>query len=272
MKNILVVGSNGMLGHDLVKVFEGNGYNVCGASRNDFDITEEEEVEYFFKDKTFDFVINSAAYTQVDKAEEECELAFLVNEQGAKNLAIASNKRNIPIVYISTDYVFDGKKLELYDINDKTNPINVYGKSKLAGEIVTKKENPQHYIVRTSWLYGKNGNNFVSTMLELSKTRDQIKVVNDQMGCPTWTIELSRAIEKLFKQKSEFGIYHLCAGGRASWYELALEIFRIKKVNIKVSPVETKEFPRAASRPSFSVMNNGEYMRPWEDAISDYLT
>jgi len=270
MKNILIVGSNGMLGHDLVKVFEKKGYNVFKAIRQDFDITIEKDVENFFEGKSFDLVINSVAYTQVDKAEEEKEMAFLVNEEGARNLARSTNKRGIPIVYISTDYVFDGKRFEPNKVSDKVSPVNVYGESKLAGEIATKEANPKHYIARTSWLYGENGNNFVDTMLELAKTRSEIKVVNDQFSCPTWTVDLACGIEKLFRDASKFGVYHLCGSGQTSWYEFAKEIFRIKKLDIKVLPVTTDEFPRPATRPSMSTMDNSGLLRDWKEALRGY--
>lgn len=272
MKNILVVGANGMLGHDLVKVFSDKGYNVTASTREEFDITKIEEVEDFFKDKNFDIVVNSAAYTQVDKAEEEIDLAFLVNNKGAENLAKVTNKKNIPIIYISTDYVFDGTKNEPYRLNDKTNPISIYGKSKLAGEIATKKENSKYYITRTSWLYGRNGKNFVETMLELSRTRDEIKVVNDQFGCPTWTVELARGIERLIGEGSEFGTYHVCAQENASWYEFAKQIFEFKKIDINVTPVKTDEFPSLANRPSYSVMENSGLLRSWKEALGEYLS
>jgi len=269
MKNILVVGANGMLSHDLIKVFKEKGYNVSSTTRKDFDITKKEEVKDFFKDKSFDLVINSAAYTQVDKAEEEKELAFLTNEEGARNLAQITSQKNIPIVYISTDYVFDGKGHESYKTCDKTNPINVYGESKLAGEIATTKANPRSYIVRTSWLYGSGGKNFVETMLELAKTKSEIKVVSDQFGCPTWTLDLSRAIEKLFREESEYAIYHLCGVGQTSWYEFAEEVFRLKNIDITVIPIETKEFPRPANRPKYSVLDNNGLIRSWQDSLRE---
>lgn len=256
MKKVLVVGANGMLGHDVLKVFEEKVYEVYSATRQDFDITKIEEVEEFFADKKFDLVVNCAAYTQVDKAEEEQELAFSVNETGAKNLAILTNKSNTPIVYVSTDYVFDGTKDSPYKVTDKTNPINVYGHSKLAGEITTIENNPKHYIARTSWLYGKNGNNFVDTMLRLSKTRDEIKVVSNQYGCPTWTYNLASDIEVLFTNNSSYGIYHLCGAQSCSWYEFAITIFKVKNINLSVLPILDSQFLSLAKRPQYSIMKS----------------
>jgi dTDP-4-dehydrorhamnose reductase len=203
-KTILIAGAGGMLGQDLVKIFKNSNYQVIAANRKDFDATRFEEVEEFISKHRFDIAINCIAYTNVDKAESEKELAFLVNETGAKNIAIATAKKNIPIIYISTDYVFDGKKNEPYLPSDTPNPINVYGASKLAGEVATQKNNPQHYIIRTSWLYASHGKNFVNTMLELAKTHKEIKVVNDQIGCPTSTTELGEMIKDLVESENLF--------------------------------------------------------------------
>ena len=272
MKNILVVGANGMLGCDLVKVFEEKKYRVSSATRKDFDVTKIEEVKDFFREKTYDLVINTVAYTQVDKSEDEREQSFLINEFGARNLAYITSQSNIPIIYISTDYVFSGEGTKLYKINDETSPINVYGESKLAGEITTRNFNPRSYIVRTSWLYGKNGTNFVDTMLELSESRSEISIVDDQFSCPTWTVELASAIEKLFREDNQFGTYHLCGSGVISWYKFAKEIFKIKKVDIKVLPVSTDAFPRAAKRPKFSAMDNNGLLRYWKKSLNEYLS
>ena len=245
-----------MLGSDLVQVFENANYNVLSATRKDFDITNKQEVESFFNKHNFDLAINCSAYTNVDKAESEKEQAFLVNEQGAKNIAIATAKKNVPVIYISTDYVFDGTKNSPYFPTDKPNPISVYGASKLAGEIATAKENPKHYIVRTSWLYAKHGKNFVNTMLELAKTHSEIKVVNDQIGCPTSTIELSEMIKDLVEKQNPYGIYHFCGKKAMSWFDFAKEIFKENNIDVKVTPISTEEFPRPARRPRRSILKN----------------
>ena len=271
MKDVLVVGANGMLGYDLVKVFREKGYNVTAATREDFDITKIEEVEKFFKDKEFDLVINSAAYTQVDKAEEEKELAFLINETGARNLAKITNKKNIAIVYISTDYVFDGTKKEPYEVTDKPNPINVYGESKLAGEIATQEENSQSYIVRTSWLYGQNGKNFVHTMLDLAKTKEEISVVNDQFGCPTWTVDLCKAIESVSSKNSNYGVYNICAVNSCSWFEFAREIFKNQLLDITVVPISSSEYVSQCSRPENSILKTSCVTSKWQESIKTYL-
>jgi len=270
MKKVLIVGANGMLGSDLCQVFQKSGYDVCATTRESFDITNTQQVEDFFKNREFDLVINSAAYTKVDDAENNSELAFLINEKGASNLAKVTNNKNIPIIYISTDYVFDGKKDKPYLVSDETNPINVYGASKLAGEKETIKQNKKYYIVRTSWLYGKNGKNFVDTMISLAKNKDTIKVVDDQFGCPTWTFELAVAIKDLFENNNKFSTYQICGAGSCSWYEFAKEIFSLKNIDINVVPVHTKDFMRAANRPRFSAMS-GNNLPLWNLSLRKYL-
>lgn len=258
IKNILVIGSNGMLGQDLVKILGDAKYNVLKATKADLDITNSSQVENFFAGdlaNKLDLVINCAAYTNVDKAESERELAFLINEIGARNIAIASAKKNIPVIYISTDYVFDGMKNSAYLPNDETNPINIYGASKLAGEIATSQNNPKYYILRTSWLYAKHGKNFVNTMLELAKNHKEIKVVNDQIGCPTSTIELSEMIKNLIETSKAFGTYHFCGSRSMSWYYFAKEIFAKNNIDVKVTPISTEEFKRPARRPRNSALN-----------------
>jgi dTDP-4-dehydrorhamnose reductase len=229
------------------------------------------QVREFFAKNKIDFVLHAAAYTKVDDAETNEDLAFLINAKGAKNVAIASNKKLVPMIYISTDYVFDGEKGAPYLPSDKTNPLNIYGTSKLMGEENVKKENPKHYIVRTSWLYGKNGKNFVDTMIGLSKTQNSIKVVNDQFGCPTWTIDLADGVKNLIEKNMPFGTYHLCGGGASSWFEFAKKIFEILKIEIEVIPVATAEFPRPAKRPKFSAMENSDALAGWEDGLRKYL-
>ena len=216
-------------------------------------------------------IIHCAAYTNVDKAEEDKDNAFLINEKGSENLAKVSGENSIPIVAISTDYVFDGTANKPYTPEDKTNPINVYGASKLAGELAIQKYNPMHYITRTSWLYGIHGKNFVETMFSLAEKLPQLKVVNDQIGCPTWTVALSYGILNLIRQEMPYGIYHLCGSGYTSWYEFAKKIFELSNTDKTVIPCSTEEFPRPASRPKYSVMDNSEMLPAWEDSLKNYL-
>lgn len=271
-KTILITGANGMLGQEAMQLFVKYGYEVIKAGRQELDITDFSKVKNFFQDVDFDFVLHAASYTKVDDAETNQELAFLVNCEGAKNIAIAAKIKAVPIIYISTDYVFDGEKGSPYLLNDKTNPLNVYGASKFAGEDAVKKENPMHYIVRTSWLYGKYGKNFVDTMINLSQTHKSIKVVNDQIGCPTWTVDLIGVIKNLIEKKMPFGTYQLSNSGFVSWHGFAKKIFEILKVEIEILPVSSDEFPRPAKRPKFSAMDNGGMLRSWEEALRDYLS
>jgi dTDP-4-dehydrorhamnose reductase len=270
-KSILITGANGMFGQDAAKLFLDSGYDVLKATKNDLDVTSLEKVREFFAKNKIDFVLHAAGYTKVDDAETNRDLAFLINAEGAKNVAIASNEKSIPIIYISTDYVFDGEKGAPYLTGDKTNPINVYGASKLAGEEAVKQANPKHYIARTSWLYGQNGKNFVDTMIALSKTQKSLKIVNDQFGCPTWTVDLAEGVKTLIEKNMPFGTYHLCGGGIANWFEFAKKIFEILKIEIEVIPVATTEFPRPAKRPKFSAMENGSALGDWEDGLNQYL-
>ena len=261
-----------MFGCDASQVFSDAGYKVINAKKTDFDVTNLTEVRKFFAACSFDFVLHAAAYTNVDAAESNRELAFLVNGEGAKNVAIASKEKSLPVIYISTDYVFDGEKKSPYSPRDKTNPINVYGASKLTGEEGVRKENQQHYIIRTSWLYGKNGKNFVDTMVALSHKQSTLKVVADQFGCPTWTMDLAIGIKNLIEKKSLFGIYHICGSGVASWHGFAKKIFEIIGAEIDVIAVTSDEFLRIAKRPKFSAMSNGESCRAWEEALKEYLS
>lgn len=271
-KTILITGANGMLGQEAMQLFVKYGYEVIKAGRKELDITDFSKVENFFQEVDFDYVLHAASYTKVDDAETNQELAFSVNCEGAKNIAIAAKIKAVPIIYISTDYVFDGEKGSPYFVNDKTNPLNVYGSSKLAGEDAVKKENPMHYVVRTSWLYGKYGKNFVDTMINLSQAHKSIKVVNDQIGCPTWTVDLVGVIKNLIEKPMPFGTYQLSNSGFVSWFDFAKKIFEILKIEIEIIPVGSNEFLRPAKRPKFSAMENNGMLRKWDEALRDYLS
>ena len=270
-KIILITGAGGMFGQDACELFTRWGYEVIAAKKSDLDVTDFFAVKKFFAEKKFDFVLHAAAYTKVDEAESSRDLAFLINAEAARNVAAAAAEKNLPILYISTDYVFDGEKGAPYFVNDATNPLNIYGASKLAGEEGVKKINPQHYIVRTSWLYGKHGKNFVKSMLNLAQKQNIIKVVDDQFGCPTWTRELAAGVKKLIEEKKPFGTYHICGSGVTTWCEFAKEIFKICKMKIEVMSVKSEESPRPARRPKFSAMANNEICRDWREALRDYL-
>lgn len=217
-----------------------------------------------------DYVIHCAAYTNVDKAEEEPETAELVNAKSAEYIAKACNSNNAVMIYISTDYVFDGTKKTPYVPDDTTNPTGAYGLSKLHGEEAVRKFCPAHYIIRTSWLYGHHGKNFVETMISLAE-KTELKVVDDQVGCPTWTVDLSDAIISFIDEEPPFGTYHACGAGSTSWYGFAKEIFDLMSLNVKLIPCVTEEFPRPAKRPAYSVMDNEGLLRDWKQALQEYI-
>ncbi|MBS4760605.1 MAG: dTDP-4-dehydrorhamnose reductase [Clostridium sp.] len=267
---ILVTGAKGMLGRDLCPMLEDNDYEVIETDIETLDITNELQVTQVLKNEMPDYVIHCAAYTNVDKAEEDFSTAEKINSRGTENLAKACNANNIVLIYISTDYVFDGKKQTPYLPNDKTNPINNYGLTKLHGEEAVKKYCNKYYIARTSWLYGHHGKNFVETMISL-KDKPELKVVDDQTGCPTWTVDLSDAIISLIEEEPDYGIYHTCGGGHTTWYGFAKEIFNMSGLEVNLIPCATKEFPRPAKRPVCSIMDNNGLLRNWKLALKDYI-
>ena len=211
---VLVTGANGMLGQDLCPILEDAGYEVIETDINNLDITNAEATAAFIKQEAPEIVVHCAAYTNVDKAEEDLKNAELINVTGTENIAKACAEAGATMVYISTDYVFDGTKSTPYTPDDKPNPINNYGLTKLKGEEAVKKYCEKYYIARTSWLYGHHGKNFVETMINLAKDRKELKVVDDQIGCPTWTVELANGILKLFDKP--YGTYHVCGRGSRS--------------------------------------------------------
>ena len=269
MAKVLVTGANGMLGQDLCPILEDEGYEVIETDKENLDITDFEAVKIVLTKEKPDIVIHCAAYTNVDKAEEEFDLAKKLNAYGTENIAKICAKINAILVYISTDYVFDGTKNSPYKPKDKANPLNKYGLTKYMGEEAIRKYCLKYYIVRTSWLYGIHGKNFVETMISLSN-QQELKVVDDQIGCPTWTVELANGIVKLLESE-EFGTYHVCGSGAVSWYGFAKEIFKLARLSVNIKPCMTNEFPCPAKRPSYSVMDNNGYCRKWETALKNYI-
>jgi len=265
---VLVTGANGMLGRDLCPYLEELGMMVIPTDYDTMDITDEQQTDEIISKVHPDLIIHCAAYTNVDKAEDDLETATKLNVLGAKNVAISAQKINAAMVYISTDYVFDGTKTEPYLPTDKPNPINNYGLTKYQGELEVQKHCEKYYIARTSWLYGIHGNNFVETMIKLAKN-EELNVVDDQKGCPTWTIELIQGILKLLNKP--YGIYHVCGSSNTTWYGFAKKIFELEKLTVNLKPCTTDKFPRPAKRPHYSVMENNGITRDWKDALSDYL-
>lgn len=271
---VLITGANGQLGRALQKVLIEDELYLYDS--HDMDITNFEKVEEIIGIKKPDVIINCAAHTKVDLCEEDVENAYRINAIGARNLAIASSKMNSKLVHISTDYVFEGNNPVALREDELVNPNTIYGKSKLMGEEFVKSLSKKHFIIRTAWLYG-DGDNFVRTMLKLSKQHKKLKVVNDQMGTPTSTKDLANVINKLIRTEY-YGTYHGTCHGKCSWYDFAVKIFEHMKVDIEVEPCTTDEFPRPAKRPEFSVLDNFmlriqglDVFRSWEEAIEDYL-
>ena len=266
-----------MLGLDLIDVFR-EYYDVYGRDIDDFDITRDGETIDAIRRIRPDIVIHAAAYTEVDECESHIELAHSVNGGGTKNVASACRELGSKMVYISTDYVFDGRKSGAYSEEDPTCPINTYGRSKLEGERWASTLLNQFVIVRTAWLFGRGGKNFVKTILKLAKERGALSVVADQVGSPTYTVDLSRAIYVLMEEERR-GIYHITNGETCSWYEYAREILAMSGLgNIPVHPISSDQLDRAAERPNNSVLDCGKFegetgyrMRPWKEALRDYL-
>ena len=273
---VLIIGSEGMLGHDLVDSLSAEN-EVSTTTIDTLDITDITKTIETVKEINPDVVVNAAAFTNVNECESKFNLAYKVNVIGARNVAVACSEADSALVYISTDYVFDGNKGSSYYEYDQTNPLSAYGKTKHLGEVYTCDILNKFYIVRTAWLYGYHGPNFVTTMLNLAKTNDTISVVKDQVGSPTYTVDLANAIEQLIK-KPAYGIYHITNGGHCSWYEYAREIFDIAGIDIEVKPVTTEEFPTPAVRPEYSVLENYNWkmegfseIRNYKEALREYI-
>ncbi len=271
---IAVTGSEGMLGHDIRHVF--SDVELICLTYETLDITKLDPVMKTIREIKPDFVVNAAAFTDVDRCESEPDLAYLINGLGARNIAMACEETKCPVVHISTDYVFDGRKNGPYDEWDDTAPINQYGLSKLMGERLVTSLTNRFYVVRTSWLYGKNGKNFVDTIGRLLSEKEGIDVVNDQVGSPTYTLDLARKIREIIGKG--YGIYHVTNSGKCSWHEFAVAIADRMGIQKRITPVTSEMFRRSAKRPANSVLGHtmlrleglGE-MRDWKEALDEYL-
>lgn len=274
---ILVTGSRGMLGSDVVSVLA-EEHDVIGVNSRDFDITEKDITIEFIKKIKPELIIHSAAYTDVDGCEKNMDKAFKVNALGARNIAIATQEMNAAMLYVSSDYVYDGQKETPYFEYDRTNPLSIYGKSKLEGENFVKSIVNKHFIIRTSWLFGKNGKNFVKTMLELSKTKDSLNIVDDQIGSPTYTYDLAKAI-KLLVESGCYGTYHLTNSEYCSWYDFTKNIYEIANIgHVRLNPITTEELGRPAPRPKNSrlekfywKLNEFTELRSYKEAVEEYI-
>ena len=278
MKKILVTGANGQLGQCLQKIssqFE--EFEFIFTDSETLDITNKEEVNDFFWQNAPDFCINAAAYTAVDLAETEVEKAFLVNADGTENLAEACAENNAQFIHVSTDYVFDGENNLAYTEEDFTNPLGVYGASKLAGDELALEVNPCSVILRTSWVYSEFGKNFVKTMLSLFATKEELNIVADQFGQPTNANDLAEAIMKIIKsEKITPGIFNFSNLGRISWFDFAKKIAELSDAKIKLNAIETSQYPTPAKRPKNSVLDldkisktYGIQLKPWEESLED---
>lgn len=281
MSNILVTGSNGQLGSEIKALSKEYSYNFYFTSKDKLDITNQKQVKEFTQKHSINIIINCAAYTAVDKAEEDEKNADLINHLAVKNLATISKEQNIKLIHISTDYVFDGKAYMPYTEKDKTNPNSVYGKTKLDGEDAMIEINPANsIIIRTSWVYSSFGANFVKTMLRLGKEKEELGVIYDQVGTPTYARDLAKAILDVLPkiQNSKLNIYNYSNEGVLSWYDFAKEIMRMAKLECKVNPIETKDYPTPASRPHYSLLNKAKIKSTfnldipyWKDSLDECL-
>ena len=280
---VVVIGANGQLGSDICKILSKKGYEVSGTNRNAIDVTDMSMCKERLTEIKPEAVINTAAFHNVEQCERDPITSFSVNAIGARNLAILSNELDFKIIHFSTDYVFDGLKKMPYVESDIPMPLNVYGNTKLSGEIFIRTISKSYFIARVSGLFGispcraKGGLNFIRLMLKLAKERDEVSVVNSESLAPTYTVDVAMQIEKLL-QTDNFGLYHMASNGSCSWYEFAKAIFELAKSKVKLSVASPDEFPAKVPRPTYSVLENAalksigmDIMPHWRDAMKRYL-
>ncbi len=273
---ILITGSNGQLGNDVVKRLKSQGHTVCATDIDNMDITSRDDVYKAFLEFMPDSVIHCAAYTAVDAAEEHVKECMNINSKGTRNIAEICRDLNVVMMYISTDYVFDGTKALPYNPDDFCNPINTYGLSKREGELAVLSTLERFFIIRISWVFGIAGNNFVKTMLRLAKQNQKLSIISDQIGSPTYTYDLAILLSDMITSE-KFGIYHASNEGYCSWFEFASEIFRLSMDNILVQPISSKDYPTKAKRPLSSMLNKDklelsgfEKLPNWKNALSRF--
>jgi len=281
MTNILVTGSKGQVGSELQALAHYYEYDFYFTDRDSLNIIEKDQIETFVNKNKIDIIINAAAYTAVDKAEEDEVNADKVNHLATQYLAEISKEKNIKLLHISTDYVFDGKNYKPYNEDDATNPNGVYGATKLAGEKAMQTINPKNsIIIRTSWVYSSYGANFVKTMLRLGKERDSLGVIFDQVGTPTYAKNLAQTILDIIPniKNEKVEIYNYSNEGVLSWYDFAKEIMRMAKLDCQIDPIETKEYPTPAKRPHYSLLNKAKIKKEfnikipyWKDSLDECL-
>ena len=277
MMRVAITGGAGQLGSDLVCELS-EEFEIVSVDIPDFDITNLDATIQYLRRVKPTVVIHCAAFTDVDACEIEVDKAYLVNGIGARNVAIAARKVDARIVYISTDYVFDGEKVGPYREYDCPNPKTVYGATKLMGERFVTQQTHAHFILRIAWLYGRTGHNFVKTISRSAKTRDELRVVNDQHGTPTWAVDVARQVQRLL-QTEAYGTYHATSQGSCTWFEFATALLEEAGIDVPIVPVTTAEFPRPAPRPKNSVLDNFllriqgmDIMPTWQDALKEFMT
>ena len=275
---VLVTGVKGQLGYDVVNELKKRGHEAVGVDIEEMDITDEESVNRVIREAAPDAVIHCAAYTAVDAAEDNVDLCRAVNARGTGNIARVCKALDIRMMYISTDYVFNGQGTRPWEPDDQREPLNIYGQTKYEGELEVEENLKKYFIVRIAWVFGVNGKNFIKTMLNLGKTRDKLSVVADQVGSPTYTFDLARLLVDMIETE-KYGRYHATNEGLCSWYEFACEIFKQAGMNVTVEPVTSDQFPVKAKRPMNSriskdkLTENGfEPLPSWQDALRRYLT
>ncbi|WP_139263030.1 dTDP-4-dehydrorhamnose reductase [Flammeovirga pacifica] len=280
MKNILVTGAKGQLGSELQFLSHSQkDLTFTFVDVEELDITNQNKVVDFFGKGKFDYCINCAAYTAVDKAESDKDLAYEVNVNGPKNLAVAAKKHKTKVFHVSTDFVFNGDSSTAYTEDMVTNPLGVYGDTKLKGEEAIAKTIQHYFIIRTAWLYSSYGGNFVKTMLRLGREREELGVIVDQIGTPTYARDLAETILSMINNCDEaYGIYHFSNEGVASWYDFAKTVFKIKNIEVKVNPIPTSAYPTPAKRPSFSLLDKSKIKTTfnisipyWQDSLLNCL-
>ena len=274
---ILVTGVKGQLGYDVMNELAKRGHTGIGVDVEEMDITDAAKVEQVIKESEVEAVIHCAAYTAVDAAEDNAELCHKINAEGTENIAKVCKELDLKMIYISTDYVFNGEGTRPWEPDDEREPLNVYGQAKYEGELAVEKYLEKYYIVRIAWVFGVNGKNFIKTMLNLSETHDELSVVNDQIGSPTYTYDLARLLVDMV-ETDKYGRYHATNEGLCTWYEFATEIFRQAGKEITVHPVTSDQFPSKARRPHNSRMSKDKFeangfdrLPTWQDALNRYL-
>lgn len=268
---VLITGAGGQLGLELAETLPGRGHNAVTLSRKELDVSDSEAVEQVVRRYAPELIVNAAAYTDVDRCETETELAYSVNALGPRNLAQACERRGCELLHVSTNYVFGGKGVRPYEPFEPPRPINAYGRTKLAGEEHVMRLSSRWYVVRTAGVYGR-GHNFVRTMLRLAAKSDALKVKNDEFISPTYARDLAEGIAAVI-DKRRFGLYHVTNAGSCSWYEFALEIFRLAGKKVEVSPIPSSEYPLPAPRPANGLLSplGSPELRHWREALAEYL-